>query len=231
MLRIVAVVVAIAAAVVAFFVWHHPPMRLMPAPLIFQDLAVPITDIGPALADGAQIVRYASSNAGLLVTSRIADGQEYVVVANNSLIDQSEQVTIASRGTSMVPVFGGGQAAEVDADGNVTVSAEPLSVRVYRVESTLPARDAAPTATIEPVNASRPELRVPLEAGISEDVFAEVSFLIRPAAGGDWQLLGTDDAPNSNTGRYRVFARRILSHFGFTPQEHDACCQPAPNDR
>ena len=151
-------------------------------------------------------MRYASSNAGLLVTSRIADGQEHVVVANNSLIDQSEQVTIASRGTSMVPVFGGGQAAEVDADGNVTVSAEPLSVRVYRVESTLPARDAAPTATIEPVNASRPELRVPLEAAISEEVFAEVSFLIRPAAGGDWQLLGTDDAPNSNTGRYRVFA-------------------------
>ena len=45
----------------------------------------------PALADGAQIHRYASGNAGVYAFSRIdADDQrEYVVAANNSETDQT----------------------------------------------------------------------------------------------------------------------------------------------
>ena len=37
LLRLLAVLAVVAAAVVTFFVWHHPPMRLMPAPLLFHD--------------------------------------------------------------------------------------------------------------------------------------------------------------------------------------------------
>jgi hypothetical protein len=36
--------------VTAFFIFYHPPMRLMPAPLLWQDPTLPLSDIGPALA-------------------------------------------------------------------------------------------------------------------------------------------------------------------------------------
>lgn len=159
----------------------------------------------PVLVDGAQVVRHVSDGAGLLVTSRITDGQEYLVVANNSLVAQEHEVTIASRDTTVEPLFGGGSTQPVDAAGRVTLSADPTSVRVYRVAGKLPVRTEAPTATLQPVDASRPDTRVALEAGLSEDAFAEVSFLLRPEGARDWQLLGTDDAPNSRTGRFRLF--------------------------
>jgi esterase/lipase superfamily enzyme len=57
-----AVLATMAAAVVAFFVWHHPPMRLMPAPLLFQDDGTGLTRVADALAADSRIdVFYATS--------------------------------------------------------------------------------------------------------------------------------------------------------------------------
>ncbi len=43
-----------------FFVFYHPPMRLMPAPLIFQDAGA--AHLGPALAVGSEIELFYASN-------------------------------------------------------------------------------------------------------------------------------------------------------------------------
>lgn len=51
-----------AAAVIAFFVYHHPPMRLMPAPLIFRDTGAEGVDLGPALAEGSRIDIFYATN-------------------------------------------------------------------------------------------------------------------------------------------------------------------------
>jgi len=51
-----------AGGVTAFFILYHPPMRLMPAPLLWQDPTLPLSDIGPALADGARIDLFYASN-------------------------------------------------------------------------------------------------------------------------------------------------------------------------
>ena len=52
----------LAGGVTAFFILYHPPMRLMPAPLLWQDPTLPLSDIGPALADGARIDVFYASN-------------------------------------------------------------------------------------------------------------------------------------------------------------------------
>jgi esterase/lipase superfamily enzyme len=63
LLRWLALVLVLAVGgVTAFFIWYHPPMRLMPAPLLFQDPNLPLSDIGPALADGARIDVFYASN-------------------------------------------------------------------------------------------------------------------------------------------------------------------------
>jgi esterase/lipase superfamily enzyme len=57
-----AVLSLLVAGVTAFFVFHHPPMRLMPAPLLFQDDGSGLTGVGAALAVDSRIeVFYATS--------------------------------------------------------------------------------------------------------------------------------------------------------------------------
>jgi esterase/lipase superfamily enzyme len=52
----------VVGGVTAFYVFYHPPMRLMPAPLLFQKAEVPISDVGPALEDGARVEVFYASN-------------------------------------------------------------------------------------------------------------------------------------------------------------------------
>jgi hypothetical protein len=56
------VIVLAVGGVTTFFIFYHPPMRLMPAPLLWQDATLPLSDIGPALADGARIEVFYASN-------------------------------------------------------------------------------------------------------------------------------------------------------------------------
>src|SRR5262245_49882967 len=61
MLRKIGVLLlAVGAAVLLFFVFHHPPMRLMPAPLVFQDEGAAL--VGEALAVDTEVpLFYATS--------------------------------------------------------------------------------------------------------------------------------------------------------------------------
>jgi hypothetical protein len=68
--------------VTAFFIFYHPPMRLMPAPLLWQDPTLPLSDIGPALADGARIDVFYASNR-LPVGPR--DARTYTVAPDTRL--------------------------------------------------------------------------------------------------------------------------------------------------
>lgn len=44
-----------AVSITAFFIYHHPPMRLMPAPLLFQKGSDEIVELSPSLKDGSEI--------------------------------------------------------------------------------------------------------------------------------------------------------------------------------
>ena len=94
-----------------------------------------LRDAHPALADGAQLHRYASSRAGIYAFSRIdADEQrEYVVAANNS--EEPQTATFAT--STPRSTFRGAWPADAaplssDAEGRVTVTVPPLSVVVWR---------------------------------------------------------------------------------------------------
>jgi len=63
MVRWIAGLVALAVlGVTAFFVFHHPPMRLMPPPLIFRDLGPDGLAAAPALTDGVRIEVFYATN-------------------------------------------------------------------------------------------------------------------------------------------------------------------------
>lgn len=60
--RVMALVAVLAVAVTAFFVFYHPPMRLMPPPLLFQGQRDAVTGRIEELAEGSRLeVFYASS--------------------------------------------------------------------------------------------------------------------------------------------------------------------------
>jgi hypothetical protein len=62
-LRKLAVLLLVAVVgVTAFFVFHHPPMRLMPPSLMFQEGGDRVFDLAPALAEGSELeIFYATS--------------------------------------------------------------------------------------------------------------------------------------------------------------------------
>ena len=101
----------------------------------------------PALADGAQIHRYASGNAGVYAFSRIdaTDEREYVVAANNSETDQTVTFdTFSERGRfrGLWPVGTGD--IRSDSEGRVTVTVPALSAVVWRATSDLKHQKHAP---------------------------------------------------------------------------------------
>lgn len=63
MLRwLLALVLLAIGGIMAFFVFHHPPMRLMPAPLLFQQGGSDLIDLAPALQDGSRIDIFYATN-------------------------------------------------------------------------------------------------------------------------------------------------------------------------
>ncbi|HVL21311.1 MAG TPA: alpha/beta hydrolase [Amaricoccus sp.] len=86
----------VVAGTVAFFVYHHPPMRLMPAPLIFQGADA---ELAPAaLADGSRIgIFYA--------TNRLPVGPEadriYTVVPDRRLHLGQATLRIGEEGSTL----------------------------------------------------------------------------------------------------------------------------------
>ncbi|NUO92842.1 MAG: pullulanase-type alpha-1,6-glucosidase [Dermatophilaceae bacterium] len=157
----------------------------------------------PALADGAQVHRYASDAAGIYAFSRIdkAAKREYVVATNNATTAKSATFETYSAGSKFVPLLGATSELRADASGRITVTVPPLSVAVYRANDAMASSSSAPTIIPTSPGAGgvvggRAEIGAALDGG----TFAEVTFLQRPVGATQWTPIGTDDnAP------YRVF--------------------------
>ena len=162
-----------------------------------------LVEANPALADGAQIHRYASNEAGIYAFSRIdAEEQvEYLVVANNS--DEPQQASLSTYGsrTMFRAIYGERGRFITGSEGRLTLDVDPLSVEVYRAEKDLRGRREAPSvAMTSPAAGGVVGGRAEIGAAVPENVFAQVTFAYRPVGVQEWSVLGTDDnAP------YRVF--------------------------
>ena len=160
----------------------------------------------PALADGAQIHRYASSAAGIYAFSRIdrATGTEYVVAVNTA--DKASTAsfqTYSAKGT-FKPLYGTSTQLRSGADQRVSVTVPALSVSVWKAGQAMAKRTAAPAVQFTSPSAGAAvggTTRTQISASVPENTFAQVSFAWRPVGTSEWKPLGTDDnAP------YRVFA-------------------------
>ncbi len=185
----------------------------------------------PALADGAQIHRYASDAAGIYAISRIdkTAKREYLVVANNATTATSATFSTYSAQSRFAPLLGGSSDLRADKAGRVTVTVPPLSVAVYRARSAMEEPKAAPA--IYPSSPSAGGVvggRAEIGAALPDNTFAEVSFLRRPVGATTWTPIGTDDnAPyrvfDDVTGlakgtllEYRMVAKDLAGHVSAT---------------
>ncbi|CUR57845.1 Alpha-1,6-glucosidase, pullulanase-type [metagenome] len=159
----------------------------------------------PALANGAQLHRYASSKPGVYAFSRVSanERREYVVALNNA--DVAKTVTFSTlmdRGSfSQVWPRTTGRVRSDD-EKRVTVTVPPVSAVVYRADSTIARRQSAPAVQFNSPSAGAVVggARAEIAAGVPEGGFNQVTLAWRPVGADDWTALGTDDnAP------YRVF--------------------------
>ncbi|KGN43072.1 alpha-1,6-glucosidase [Knoellia aerolata DSM 18566] len=158
----------------------------------------------PALADGAQVNRYAAPGAGIFAVSRIDAGQkvEYVVAANNDSKPATATFPTWSRGKGVVftPVSGTDRAVKPTADGSVKVTVPPLTVSVWRANKPIATTGAAPTVELSAGSDSTVAGRAEVAADVTTSTFAQTTFLYRPVGTATWRPIGTDDnAP------FRVF--------------------------
>ncbi|GAA4406957.1 hypothetical protein GCM10023168_22480 [Fodinibacter luteus] len=185
----------------------------------------------PALADGAQVHRYASSDAGIFAFSRMdADEQvEYVVAVNNADATKTATFDTYQPQNAMLkgvwPASVAKQRLKTDTEGRVTVTVPPRSAVVYRANSTLRADNDAPAPVFTaPGTAGIVTGRAEVGVTVPGGDFSQVTFAWRPVGTTDWQVLGTDDnAP------YRVFhdVRRLAQG---TPVEYRAIARDHDGD-
>ncbi|MGH9132342.1 MAG: alpha-amylase family glycosyl hydrolase, partial [Ilumatobacteraceae bacterium] len=158
----------------------------------------------PALADGAQVHRYASDDAGVFAFSRIDadDEREYLVALNNSEIDQTVTFdTFSERGKfrGLWPATTGD--VRSDREGRVTVAVPALGAAVWRATSDLKHQKHAPSMYFRtPGPGGTVGGRAEVGVSVPDGGFNQVTLAWRPAGTDAWSALGTDDnAP------YRVF--------------------------
>ncbi|MEO5609903.1 MAG: alpha-amylase family glycosyl hydrolase [Ornithinibacter sp.] len=155
----------------------------------------------PALADGAQVQRYAADGAGIFAVSRIdaRKKSEYLVVANNDTRAATASFDTWTTRGAFVPVMGARKPMKTSRSGEVTVTVPGLSVAVYRASAPMETRVAAPKVTLT-VPEGGVSGRAEIGAAVQSGTFAQATFLYRPVGTEDWRTLGTDDnAP------FRVF--------------------------
>ncbi|HEX4981417.1 MAG TPA: alpha-amylase family glycosyl hydrolase, partial [Ilumatobacteraceae bacterium] len=158
----------------------------------------------PALADGAQIHRYASGSAGVYAFSRIDadDEREYIVAANNSETDQTVTFdTFSERGRFRGLWPDGTGDIRSDSEGRVNVTVPALSAVVWRATSDLKHQKHAPEMYFRtPGPGDTVGGRAEVGVSVPKGGFNQVTLAWRPAGTDAWSALGTDDnAP------YRVF--------------------------
>jgi len=100
--RIVILLLLAVAGITVFFVYHHPPMRLMPAPLLFQTEGADIVDLAPALKEGAKIdIFYATSRAPF----GPRDNRIYTVAPDYRLHLGRAELRIGDKTTTLDQIF------------------------------------------------------------------------------------------------------------------------------
>ncbi|WP_426563025.1 pullulanase-type alpha-1,6-glucosidase [Angustibacter sp. McL0619] len=157
----------------------------------------------PALADGTQVHRYASSAAGIYAFSRVdrKSKVEYLVAANNSTSAKTVEVATFGRNATFRPLLGSTKSLRTNGEQRTQITVAPLSVAVWRATRAVDRSNHAPAvypASPQPggVVGGRAEIGV----SVPDNALAEVTFAFRPVGTSTWQRLGTDDnAP------YRVF--------------------------
>ena len=100
--RGLALVVVLGVGISAFFIYYHPPMRLMPAPLLFQDSGVDLTGRVPELVDGSQIQIFYATNR-FPVGPR--EARVYSVVPDTRLHLGTAHLRIGEEGTTLTQIY------------------------------------------------------------------------------------------------------------------------------
>ena len=184
-----------------------------------------------ALADGAQVHRYATSATGIFAFSRMDPEEqvEYVVAVNNADIAQTATFETYQPQRSVLkgvwPASNEGAQLKTDVEGRVTVTVPPLSAVVYRANARLRADGDVPAPVFSApggtgIVTGRTEVGVAIPGGD----FTQVTFAWRPVGAQEWQLLGTDDnAP------YRVF-HDVRGLAQGTPVEYRAIARDHDGD-
>ena len=90
----------------------------------------------PALADGAQLTRYAADGPGIFAFSRIDAGREkdreYVVAINNSSSASTATFTVGTSNATLQSLLGATRSIRTTRDGSVTVTVPGMSAVVRR---------------------------------------------------------------------------------------------------
>ncbi|MFD8752938.1 pullulanase-type alpha-1,6-glucosidase [Kitasatospora sp. NPDC059577] len=148
----------------------------------------------PALADGAQIERYAADGPGVYAFSRIDAAQqvEYLVAVNNATEAKTVTLDTFSAGTGFDRIYpAAGERVTSGADRKVTVTVPALSSVVLKAAGRLAAPAAAPQLSVQPPADGATGL-VTVGAGADGSGFDRVSFAAQIGTG-PWQTLGTAD--------------------------------------
>lgn len=162
-----------------------------------------LTKQHPALRNGAQQHRYASSEAGIYAFSRIDQGQqrEYVVALNNSESAKTAAVPTYVPNGAFQRIYGtGSDQLTTDASRTLQVSVPALSAVVYESAATIPPSAKAPAIHLSrPAPSAETNSRMAVQAEVSGSSFNEVTFYAK-VGHGRWTSIGTDDSRP-----YRVF--------------------------
>jgi len=151
----------------------------------------------PALADGAQLHRYASDKAGVYAFSRIdaTERREFVVALNNATTEKTVTVGTEMRRGTFKRVWPAGKSSlRTDAEGRTTIAVPPLSAVVWRAAGALADRDEAPAIHLEkPSAGGTVGGRAPITVAVPDGGFNQVTVAWRPVGTQEWTPLGTDD--------------------------------------
>ncbi|MBP0454773.1 pullulanase-type alpha-1,6-glucosidase [Kitasatospora sp. RG8] len=148
----------------------------------------------PALADGAQIERYAADGAGVYAFSRIDAGQqvEYLVAVNNATEAKTVTLDTFSAGQGFDRIYpAAGERLTSGADRKVTVTVPALSSVVLKAAGRLAPVAAAPAIGLEtPADGSTGTVTV--GARVDGGGFNRVTFAAQ-IGDAPWRTLGTAD--------------------------------------
>ncbi|WP_243058493.1 alpha-amylase family glycosyl hydrolase [Nocardioides sp. SR21] len=178
------------------FVTDHP---------LYEDIAAlaALRSEHPALADGAQQVRFHEKRPGLFAFSRIdhAQQREYVVVLNNSTQARSATIPTWVPKGAFRKVYGEGPATlTTNAERRLDVLVPGLSSVVYESRTKIPRSKRAPQTRLGVTTGNVSDGRIAVRANVRGSSFYEVTFQRRLEPLGRWQTIGVDD-----TAPYRVF--------------------------